>query len=222
MTLERDVPTIAKLRRANLLPNVLNCLAGQTSEILNVNTIAERIHSSYSTVSDYIRLLEAVFLVFRLEAWDKTLTNRTKRTPKIHMVDSGVAMRLLRLNDKLLATLDPTALTEFGHPLETFVINEVIKEAGWNLDLVAGMGYWSQDKETEVDLVLEGFDGGIVAIEVKATRSVGANHLAGLRALRKKVNDRFIAGVVFCMVPYGYTTSDGIHVLPIDRLWVPN
>ena len=46
-------------------------------------------------------------------------------TPKIHAVDSGLAARLMRVTAAKLASLDATALTEFGNLLETFVVGEL-------------------------------------------------------------------------------------------------
>jgi hypothetical protein len=42
--------------------------------------------------------------------------------PKAHLVNSGLATRLLRLAPAKLATLDPAALAEFGNPLEAVVV----------------------------------------------------------------------------------------------------
>jgi hypothetical protein len=57
-------------------------------------------------------LLEAVFLLYRLPAWGTTLTARSAASPKIHVLDSGVAARLLRLTPQKLAARSPAALTE--------------------------------------------------------------------------------------------------------------
>ena len=44
----------------------------------------------------------------RLPAWGKKLRARASATPKVHVVDSGVAARLLGVSEATLATLDPT------------------------------------------------------------------------------------------------------------------
>ncbi len=70
------------------------------------------------------------------------------------MVDSGVAARLLRLSAARLATLEPAALTQLGHLLETFVVGEILKQASWS-DAVAGSGHWRTHDGDEVDLVIQ-------------------------------------------------------------------
>lgn len=64
------------------------------------------------------------------------------------------------------ATLDPTALSEFGHLLETFVVGELRKQVSW-LDEPSTLGYWRADDD-EVDLVVELEDGRVLAFEIKA------------------------------------------------------
>ena len=44
-----------------------------------------------STTENYIKLLEAVFLVYRLPAWGTTLGSRVTKHPKVHVVDSARA-----------------------------------------------------------------------------------------------------------------------------------
>ncbi len=67
-------------------------------------------------------------LVVRLPARGTTLRSRVNAKPKVHVVDSGLAARLLRLTPGKLAGFDPAALTDSGHLLETFVIGEVRKK----------------------------------------------------------------------------------------------
>lgn len=150
--------------------------------MLNLTRASRDLHISERSADNYLRLLEAVFLVRRLPAWGTTLNSRAGSRPKIHVVDSGVAARLLRLTSDKLARRDPTALTELGHLLETFVVGELTKQASW-LDGVAGIGHWRTRDDDEVDLVVERDDGGVVAFEIKASQRVELRGLAPLRKL---------------------------------------
>jgi predicted AAA+ superfamily ATPase len=218
LTLERDVAQLSRIRQAELLPRLLQRVAGQSAQILNASRIGSGLATDEKTVGDYLRLLDAVFLTHRLPSWDRTLTKRTKARPKVHMVDSGVAMRLLRLSAEKLSRRDPASLTEFGHPLETFVVNELLKEAAWT-DEVSGYGHWRESDGVEVDLILESFDGGVVGCEVKATARVDAKDFAGLRRLRATLGETFICGVVFYLGTRSYNYDDRLYVIPVDRLW---
>lgn len=218
LTLERDVAELSRVEQAAVLPRLLERLAGQTAQVLNVARAARDLGIGERTADGYVRLLEAVFLVQRLPAWGTTLTARSAARPKIHLVDSGVAARLSRSTPARLGQRDPTALTEFGHLLETFVVGELLKQASW-LDGVAGVGHWRTRDGDEVDLVVEAGDGGIVAFEVKAAQRMAGRDLTPLRKLRSVLGDRFRGGVGLYLGERSYTVEDRIHVAPVDHLW---
>ena len=217
LTLQRDVPDLSHIRQPDLLPEFLQRLAGQTAQVLNVTRASTDAGLAPRTGEHYTRLLEAVFLIHRLPAWGKTLSSRATGTPKIHLLDSGLAARLLRLTPEKLARRDPTSLTELGHLLETFVVGELLKQASWLESINAG--HWRTSDGAEVDLVLERDDGAIVAFEVKSSGRVTGKDFAGLRKLRAATGDAFLAGVALYTGEWSFTMEDRLFALPIDRLW---
>ena len=218
LTLERDVRELSKIRQGTLLPQLLLRLAGQTAQVLNVERAARDVGLDHSTAESYTRLLEAVFLLHRLPAWGKTLRSRAAASPKAHVLDSGVAARLLRLTPEKLLRRDPTALTELGHLLETFAVGELLKQASWT-DGLAGVGHWRTHDGDEVDFIIERDDGAIVAFEVKATGRVPAPEFRPLRKLRSALGEAFQAGIVLYTGTHSYKLDDRLYAMPIDRLW---
>jgi uncharacterized protein len=220
LSLERDVQELSKIRQAASLPPLLEKLARQTGQVLNITRAASSVRLDERTADSYLRLLEAIFLLYRLPAWGTTLTARSTASPKIHVLDSGVAARLLRLTPQKLAVRSPTALTEFGHLLETFVVTELLKQASW-AEGVSGVGHWRSRDGDEVDLVIERDDGMVLAFEVKAAGRVPGGDLAPLRKLRQAAGDAFLAGVALYLGARSYTFEDRLHVMPVDRIWAP-
>lgn len=216
--LERDVAELAKLRQRAQLPVLLRHVAAQTAQVVNISATAERAGLDRGTAAGYLALLEAVFLVRQLPAWGTTLRKRATATPKMHLVDSGLATRLAGLSPERLGHLDPAALSEFGHLLETFVVGEVLKQGSW-LEGIARVGHWRTYDGDEVDLIVERADGRIAAVEVKAGSRIRAQDLGPLQRLRDAAGDVFIAGVVFYTGERAYRADDHLLVLPIDRLW---
>lgn len=218
LTLERDVRELSRIRQAHTLPVVLERLARQTAQVLNGARLADGVGIDEKTARDYVRLLEAVFLVRLLPAWDRTLTTRTAARPKVHVIDPGVASRLLRLSIEKLARRDPSVLTQVGHLMETFVVGEIICQASWHDDVVR-VGHWRTRDGAEVDLVIEAGDGRVVAFEIKAASRIAGDDLKGLRELRAHLGEAFVAGVAFYTGSRSYTYEDRLHVMPVDRLW---
>lgn len=218
LSIERDAVELARVRERAALSNVLDRLAGQTAQVLNVSNVANGLDVSRDTVSEYVRLLEDLFLVQKLPAWGTTLRSRATKLPKIHVVDSGLAGRLRGTSGDQLSSLVPSALAEFGHLLETFVVGELRKQISWMSEPVS-VGHWRTSDGDEVDFVAEHDDGSVLAFEVKAGQRVSGESFKGLRKLREALGARFRAGVVFSTGGYSYTLEDRLSVLPIDRLW---
>jgi predicted AAA+ superfamily ATPase len=200
-------------------PQFLGKLAGQTAQILNINKAASDLRLTEDLVRSHTKLLEDVFLVYRLPAWGRTLIARTSAHPKIHVMDSGIVARLLRLTPERLVRLDAASMTEFGHLLETFVVGELMKHVSW-LDGFAGVGHWRTWDDDEIDLVIERDDGAIVAFKVKTSLRAQSNDFKPMRKLRDKIGNAFLAGVTLYLGEYTYTVEDRLQVMPVDRLWV--
>ena len=218
MSLEHDVRELSQLRQASALPRLLARLAGQTAQVVNLGNVAQDVELPFATTEAYTRLLEAMFLIHQLPAWGTTLNSRSSAKPKVHIVDSGVGARLLRLSEARLSERTPTALTEFGHIFETFVVGEIVRQAHW-LDDLASLGHWRSYERDEVDVVVENGSGQVVAFEVKANARVSTEHLRPLQRLRGLLGGSFLAGVCFYMGEHSYVADDRIVVLPADRLW---
>lgn len=218
MVIERDVLEIRRVRQRDVLPQILRRLAGQSSQLLNPAAVARTIELDKSTVNDFIRLLESVFLVYRLGAYGRTLSSRAGRSPKLHLVDSGLAAYLLGITGRRLEARAPTTLTEFGHVIETFAINEILKQGSFTETPLTFSHFRTKDGQ-EVDLVCETDDSRIAGVELKAASSVEDKDFRGLRLLRDKLGSDFVGGVVLYLGSRAYTKEDRLHVLPLDRLW---
>lgn len=219
-SVERDATELAQLQQGRLLRTLLNWFAGRTGQLSMASKAAEALQANRNTVESYTRLLEDLFLIERLPAWGTTLRARSVSTPKVHVVDSGLAARLMGVSPARMARLDASAQTEFGNLLETFVVGELRKQSSW-LDDRATFGHWRTHDQDEVDVVLELGDGRVFGFEVKAAERVSGPDFRGLSKLRGALGDRFVAGVVFNLGTRSYTYDERLHVLPVDRLWKP-
>ncbi|MGA4670889.1 ATP-binding protein [Propionibacteriaceae bacterium Y1923] len=219
-SVERDAVELSRIRERQALADLLAYVAAQTGQLLNVTTAAEKLGVSRPTAENHLRLLEDLFLVVRLPAWGKNLRSRVSAKPKVHVVDSGLAARLLRLTPEKLTGIDPTSLTDFGHLLETFVVGELRKQASW-LEEPAALGHWRTSDGAEVDLVVELDDGRVVAFEVKASERAPGKEFRGLAQLRDLLGARFVGGIMLTTGARSYTYEDRLHVMPVDRLWTP-
>ena len=219
-SVERDALELSRIRERQAMSELFALVAAQTGQLLNVSAAAAKVGVARPTVEGHLRLLEDLFLIVRLPAWGKTLRSRVSVKPKVHVVDSGLAARLLRLSPDKLSGLDPASLTDFGHLLETFAVGELRKQASW-LEQPVTLGHWRTSDGVEVDVVIEGDDGTVLAFEVKASERALGSDFRGLSQLRETLGQRFVAGIILTTGTRSYTYDDRLHVLPIDRLWTP-
>jgi predicted AAA+ superfamily ATPase len=217
-TIERDVPGIAKIRNSRGLSLLLRKIAAQTAQIMVLENISSGVAIDIATARDYIQLLEDVFMVYQLPAWGRTLKSRIAAKPKIHLVDSGIAARLMGLTAEKLGAKEASALTEFGHLLETFTVSEILKELSW-LDDTVLTGHWHTHDDKEVDFVIERLDGSVYGFEIKSSGRTPADTFDGLVSLRKFAGDAFKAGFVFYTGTRAFAFEDRLYALPISKLW---
>ena len=211
---DRDVLDVGRVRDANGVARLLQLLAARNAELLNTSGLSRELGLDRATVREYIAVLERLFLVRRLLPWHRNVGKRLVRTPKMHVVDSGLAATLagLRPGD-WIAKRD-----RMGHLLESFVAHQLVTLAGWtDPDLL----FWHfRDKDgQEVDLVMTLGD-RTWGMEVKATSTPGRSAGRGMARLAALCGDDFEGGILF------YNGRDILPLagkntlaVPVSELW---
>jgi uncharacterized protein len=213
---QRDVLDVTRVRRAPDLLRVLRLAAARTSAVLNVTGLAQDAGGfPVSTTTEYLALLESVYLLHRVPAWSTNLTSKVARHPKLHVSDSGLCAHLLGLD---AAGARERSAAAAGPLLETYVVNEIKKQLGW-ADERPEMFHFRDRNGTEVDIVLETRDGRVAAIEVKAGTRVDAPDLRGLELLRDRLGGKFLMGIVLYTGSFMQKRSDRLFALPMEALW---
>jgi len=187
--------------------------AGQTAHLLNVTDLSAPFQLSRPTIRDYMTLLARIFLLEELPPWHSNRLSRLIKTPKVHLGDTGLACALLGL-DAAALWADRTL---YGQLLETFVYQELRRQASWHEEPFAFHHFRDKDGD-EVDVVLES-GGKLTGVEVKAAATVSSADFRGLRKLQNAVGARLVAGVVLydgdAVVPFG----ESLYAVPLSRLW---
>lgn len=168
-----------------------------------------------TTVRRYLPLLEAVFAFHELTPFSANVSVRASGRTKAHLLDTGLATHLMRETGTRLA--DP-ANPALGPLLETFVVNELARQRTWS-DQVVDLHHLRVHRGVQVDLVAIGDGGRIAGVEVKATASPGPGDARGLRWLADRVGERWVQGVVICLVDRPVPLGAGITAMPVAATW---
>ena len=211
---QRDVRDLARIRSLDVVPRLLSVAAAHTAQLLNMSDLASPFQVSRPTIREYVTLLDRVFLLEELPPWHSNRMSRLVKTPKLLLGDTGVACALLGLDAQSLYR-DRTTL---GHLLETFVYQELRRQASWHERSIRFHHFRDKDG-AEVDIVLEREAGEIAGVEVKASATVTAADFRGLRRLAGAMGDRFAAGVVLYDGEASVRFGERLYAVPVRTLW---
>ncbi|MBI2297032.1 MAG: ATP-binding protein, partial [Betaproteobacteria bacterium] len=184
--LQRDVRDLARIEGLIEMPRLLALLAARSSALMNMSELSRASAIPQTTLKRYLALLELTWLLRPLPAWSTNRSKRLVKAPKIHLVDSGLAVHLAGFDTEALAR----DRSNLGPLLETFVVGELTRQASWTPGRTH-LFHFRTSTGREVDVVLEGPGGKVAGVEVKASAVVSASDFAGLHALAEAAGRKF-------------------------------
>jgi len=213
--LQKDIRELARIDHAEVLPRLMRVLASRTAQLLSLNAMAGEFQLSRTTLDRYSGLLKQLFLIDTLPPWFTNATKQLTKTPKLHLVDSGLAAMLSKVELPILAK----GLKYYGQLVESFVYGELKKMMTWE-GIDDSLFHYRSSRKHEVDVVLEGPGRTFVGIEVKASMTISRDDFKGLMALREDMGGgRFKAGIVLYEGEHALSFGHGLVALPIPALW---
>ena len=212
--IQRDVRDLSGIDGLTDLPRLIGLIAARSSALMNMSELSRSTTIANTTLRRYLGILEAIFLLQPLPAWSTNTGKRYVKSPKIHLVDTGLAAYLR-------GDTDPEALAQSGNIgplLESFVVQEVRKQLTWSKTPATPFHYRSAAGR-EVDLVLELPGGAVTGIEIKATAKVDKRAFAGLESLAEDAGKKFTRGVLLYFGDQVLSFGDKLTAVPINELW---
>ncbi len=212
--LERDVNDIAHLQRPRDLAKLLAILATRSASLLNLSEVSRSAAIPYSTLNQYMAILESLFLIIRQPPWHRNRTKRLVKMPKLYFGDTGLLINQLRVDKG--AIVDDGRL--LGSILENFVLMELKKLTSWSAEKI-DLYHFRTDTGHEVDIVLENRAGQIVGIEVKASETISPDDWKGLSVLESEMEDKLIRSIIFYLGKEVVALGKNRLALPLSALW---
>ncbi|MFZ0159514.1 MAG: DUF4143 domain-containing protein [Kineosporiaceae bacterium] len=210
----RDVSQLSEIERTSEMRALIRLLSARSAQLLIPATLGNEIRLPRRTAERYIGLLEEVFLIKRIPAWSRNVSTRATGTPKVALVDSGIAANLLGVDARQLLRPGST----FGSLLEGFVLMELARQLGWSRQRAELYHYRTRD-QVEVDAVIENRSGQVIGIEVKAASTVRSEDFRGLRHLAARLGDDLAIGIVLYTGERTLPFGPRLRAMPISALW---
>ncbi len=212
--IQRDVQDIAQIQDKDNLLRLFELLAHRTASLLNISTLSKELAIDRATTRRYLSVLERLFLIRQLPAWHRNHAKRSVKSPKIHLVDTGLAASLAHLTTEQWLTSGE----RFGALLESHVVEQLIAQAGWIEPEIQFYHYRDKD-QVEVDLVIERGQ-EVWGVEVKRAASIQAKDAAGLNRLANLAGNHFCGGMLIYTGKHCTKLQvPNCYAVPIGMLW---
>ncbi len=173
--LERDVRQLINIKDIALFQRFLRICANYTGQLVNLTQISNDCGITHKTAESWLSVLEASYLVKRLQPWYRNFNKRLVKTPKLYFYDTGLVCWLLGIRDQ--GQLTHHAMR--GALFENLVVSETLKQLlnqGENPEL----WFWRDRSGHEIDLVLE-HAGQFSAVEIKSGKTLSSDQFKGLK-----------------------------------------
>lgn len=194
---ERDARQLINLRHFNSFELFIKLLAGRVGQLVNLNSLSNDVGVSATTLAEWLSILEASYIVFRLPPYYENFGKRLVKTPKLYFTEVGLAAYLLDLESPEMVARDPL----MGNLFENMVVVEALK-ARYNRGKEAGLYFFRDSNGMEIDL-LQAAGRSLYPMEIKAARTYSSSFSGNIRKFAK-LNDKTKDG---CVIYSGTNTQ---------------
>lgn len=165
--LERDVRAVTAIRDLATFRRFLGLVATRSGQMLNKTDLAAPLGVSVPTITEWLGILEITGQVALVPPWFESFGKRLVKSPKLYLLDSGLAAFLLGIESERDLSRSPF----LGPLFEGFVASEILKSqvnGGRRRDLY----YFRDQQGLEVDFVVPVRGRKLLLLEAKASRTV--------------------------------------------------
>lgn len=171
---ERDIRNLSNIENLHLFDKFVHLLAARVGQLFNASSLGNDVGVSQPTIEKWLSLLEAGFIIFRLQPFHANIGKRLIKTPKIYFYDTGLLCNLLGITESDAV---------FNHSLkgslfENLIIADYLKRRYHSL-LPPNIYFFRDRTGHEVDLIIEK-DERVTPIEIKSAETYSSDFSKGL------------------------------------------
>ena len=211
--LDRDVADLITTKNLVKFHNFMQCIAARVGELFNAESLARDVGVTSKTIAEWTSILESSGVIKLLQPYEKNVSNRAIKTPKIYFMDTGLVCFLVGWTSSQVAMNGAMS----GGLFENFVVSEIIKSyynAGHETEKI--FFYRDKDKR-EIDLIIEK-DNTLYPIEIKKSARPGIEMAKHFPVLSKLAGISVGQGCIICQCDKSSYLSDDVVALPIEYI----
>lgn len=187
---ERDLRSLIQVKDLAQFQKFVYLAAGRIGQLINFESLGNEVGITANTVKHWLSILEASFVVKRLQPYHENFGKRVLKTAKLYFTDVGLATALLGIETAAQLERDPLR----GQLVENLVYLELVK-ARLNQGLDPELYFFKDATGHEVDFLFKkGHE--LIPIEVKSSMTFNSSFLRGLHYFEKIASGRALKGSV--------------------------
>ncbi|MDT8411821.1 MAG: ATP-binding protein [Vicingaceae bacterium] len=185
--IEKDVRQLLNVKDITRFQTFMKLCAGRVGTEFNASTLSNEVGVSVPTIQEWVSVLEASYILFRLPPFFRNIGKRLVKSPKIYFYDTGLACFLLGIENEQQLSTHPLRGTIF----ENMVVLEFFKNR-YNKSKLPNLYFYRDKSQHEVDLIEEK-GAKLFAYEIKSAKAFTKNFTAGLDYFRKVVGKEVVS-----------------------------
>ena len=206
--LDKDVRDLLQIKDMMQFHTFIRLCAGRIGSLFKASELANEIGVSSHTVTAWLSVLQASYIVALLPPYFENTRKRLTKTPKLYFYDTGLVCYLTKWSSA--EVLEYGAMN--GAILENYVVSEIAKTY-LNTGREPFLYYYRDKDAKEIDIVLEQ-DGVLNPIEIKKTSNPGTE-LTKVFSLLDKASVPRGKGAIVCMKPNVGIIDRDNYIVPI-------
>lgn len=175
--LDKDVRDLIQVKDQTMFNTFLKLCAGRIGSIFNASELANDIGVSSKTISSWLSVLEASYIIFRLQPYYENTGKRLTKSPKIYFCDTGLACYLLDIESPKQLSRDKMR----GPLFENFIVTEALKSR-FNQGKEGNIYFYRDSNNNEIDLITSRH-GVLDGIEIKSGMTYNTSFETVLRKM---------------------------------------
>lgn len=188
---ERDIRALGQVQHLDKFQLFMRLCAARAGSEINLASLSVETGVSAPTISAWISLLKASYIVYSLPPYYANISKRLTKTPKLYFYDSGLLCYLLGIEQA--SQLDTHLMR--GAIFENIAVTEMIKNR-YNIAKEPNVYFYRENSGREVDIVEETVE-GLNIYEVKAGATFQTDFTKNLKYLQQLLPNVRNAAVIY-------------------------
>ena len=188
--LDKDVRDLLQIKDMMQFHTFIRLCAGRIGSLFKVSELANEIGGSSHTITSWLSVLQASYIVTLLPPYFENSRKRLTKTPKLYFTDTGLACHLLGIESVQQLARDKMR----GALFENFIVMEAMKRR-YNQGKESNLYFYRDSHQNEIDLILKS-SSGLYGIEIKSAMTYHADFEKALKQMDGWINEPVLGKAV--------------------------